>query len=73
MYGISPLRRSLRVSSSSSSSRRASSSPSGLSAAISSRSRSSSSGFGRRSAMRRDRLLRTVRSSARLAGEPLTE
>ena len=33
----------------------------------------SSSGFGRRSAMRRDRLFRTVRFSARLAGEPVTE
>ena len=40
---------------------------------ISARSAASSSGFGRRSAIRRDRPLRTVRSSARLAGEPLTE
>ena len=67
------MRRSLRVSSSSSSMRAHVSSPSGLSAAISSRSRCSSCGFGRFSAMRRDRLLRTVRSSARLAGEPVTE
>ena len=40
--------------------------------AISPRSAAISSGFGRRSAMRRDRLLRMVRGSARLAGEPVT-
>src|SRR5271166_670389 len=43
------------------------------SSAISASSAAISSGFGRLRAMRRDRLLRTVRLTARFAGEPLTE
>ena len=61
------------MSSASSSLRRSTWSGSPSSAAISARSAASSSGFGRFSAIRRDSELRTVRLSARLAGDPVTE